>query len=599
MSNGVTVVSSKNLLALGNKGAPGQGQDQASGFRGKAVLFGERYAELNSRQQFYECTQHDRKIFDFDGRVWNPRTGNPLISSEAAAFYVPLKSRRPNAPYRLPKIIVDSFTTLLFGENRFPKIVAEGDPKTEDYAQAISRAGNLELKMIRARNLGGCMGTVGVSWCFRQGRPYYEVHNAKNLFAHRWTDRDKLIPEHVTEVYAYPRVQWNGKEFARVWYWYRRDWTPDWDMIFKPVLFEPNKEPVWEPDLEKSVEHHDGRCHLVWIQNLPSEDIDGLPDYDGQYDACDSLDILMSVVMRGATLNLDPTLVLKMDPDLVKRVGVKKGSDNALTVGQDGDASYLELGGSSVDAGVKLIELVRRSILEAAQCVVPDPHEVAAQGVSSVAIKAMYSPMLGKADILRSQYGGAIERLLEEPVKVMQIRSKTTVPCFDELTGEEVMGTPVLSLPPKVEKDTPIDPVTGVPGEEVVSLVEREPGQAEEIDLHWPAYFPPTPADQSQIATTLTAATGGKAFISKQTAVESAASAFNVDPTTEWRRVEEEHHKDREQEKAMMQDMDPGTGGQVPPGKGNLPPGATPKKSPFGKTGMRIPVVGKPTETKE
>ena len=47
------------------------------------------------------------------------------------------------------------------------------------------------------------------------------------------------------------------------------------------------------------------------------------------------LDTLVSVVMKGATLNLDPTLVLKMDPELVSRKGVLKGSEHALVVGDD------------------------------------------------------------------------------------------------------------------------------------------------------------------------------------------------------------------------------------------------------------------------
>lgn len=532
-----------------------------SSFRGRSILGSQRYFELDWKGSFYECGQHDKKMFDFDGRVI-PAGGvvamaaQPLISKEVAAWYVPLKARRPSSPYRLAKVIVSAFTNMVFGEDRFPQVRVDGDADSQDYLQAIVKVTSLPVRMIRARNLGGGTGTVGLSWCFVNGRPRVQVHNAKYLYVHSWEDRESLIPRHVTEVYQYPKDEWDPerKRYARRLYWHRRDWTRSNDILFKPVLVEPGRDPAekWEPDLDRSVVHGDGLTHFVWVQNLPSDDIDGLPDYEGLFESFDAIDLLLSVITRGATLNLDPTLVVKTDLAMANTFGLRKGSDNALVVDAQtgGDASYLELAGTSIEAGVKLFEAKRRAILEVAQCVIPDPDEVAAGGTSSVAQKVAYAPMLGKCDVLREQYGTAIQRLLEAMLAVAMSyeKNKRTVVVYDE-EGKPSEEEVKLDLPARVEKTPILDEETGAPtGEHDVELKERVPGEGGDIDLEWGSYFMPTPADQQGIVTTLSTAVGGAAFMSPQTASELAMTAFGRDPGEEWTRLQQ--HLAGEQQKA-------------------------------------------------
>lgn len=573
-----------NVVSI-NRGIPTGGvPGDDSQFRPRSILYGDRFRDLDYRESYYTCTQHDSKIYDFDGRVISgPRAVQPLISAEKSPIYIPLKMRRPAAPVRMGKIIVDSFTNLLFGENRFPNVRVDGDDESQDFAQTLARVGRLPMQMIRARNLGGSTGTVGLSWCFHEGVPRFEVHNAKNLYVHSWIDRVLLLPKHVTEVYMFYKVKWDGKGFNKSYYWFRRDWTPDGDFVFEDVPFEKDKDPVWKVDEEKSNRHGDGVVHFEWIQNVPTDEIDGLPDYEGLFDQFDQLDILNSVVTRGAILNLDPTLKLKMDADMVKRLGVRKGSDNALVVGKDGDAEYMELAGTSIEAGTKLLEALRRSILETAQCIVPDPHEVAAQGVSSVAIKAMFAPMLSKADVLREQYAAAMKRALENMVQVAKDRMSRPLvrpvldeagePMVDPMTGEPVMEEVsfVLAIPPRVEMIAPapvLDPMTGalVPPvdatgqpmtEPVPTKIPRTPGEGGEVSLHWPPYFAPTFDDQAKVVTAMQVATGGKGFISVETATDIASAAFGVDPAEEKKRVEAEGLTAQANQAAMF----PPTGG--------------------------------------
>lgn len=578
-----------NFVSMGQAQAD-NGDDSSKSFRPRSILYGDRFRDLDYRESYYACTQHDAKTYDFDGRIISgPKAVQPLMSAEKSPTYIPLKMRRPAAPIRMGKIITDSFTNLLFGENRFPNVRIDGDEKSQDFAQTLSRVGRLPMQMIRARSLGGAMGTVGVSWCYNEGSPRFQVHNAKNLYVHSWIDRTLLLPKHVTEVYMFYKVRWDGKGFNKSYYWYRRDWTPNADFIFEDVPYEKDQDPLWAIDEAKSNRHGDGIVHFEWIQNVPTDEIDGLPDYDGLYDQFDQLDILNSVVVRGAILNLDPTLKLKMDADMVSRVGVRKGSDNALIVGKDGDAEYMELAGTSIEAGTKLLENMRRSILETAQCIVPDPHEVAAQGVSSIAIKTMFAPMLARCDVLREQYAAATQRILENMVKVAinkmgqpELRpmlDEHEEPVLDPVTGEPQMMsiTFTVNLPPLVE-DQPqktIDPTTGaeIPlidektGVQAIVPIKipRTPGGGGEVSLHWPPYFTPTFDDQAKVVTAMQVATGGKAFLSTETATDIAAAAFGVDPAEERKRVQSEALAGAQQQAAMY----PPTGGEEPDEFGN------------------------------
>src|SRR5215472_14746799 len=95
----------------------------APSFRAKNILESERFFRLDRMEQYYRCTQHAHKRYDFEGRAVapGPPTGLPLLSSEKSPWYVPLSHRSPSSPYRLAKLIVESFTALLLGDEHWPK----------------------------------------------------------------------------------------------------------------------------------------------------------------------------------------------------------------------------------------------------------------------------------------------------------------------------------------------------------------------------------------------------------------------------------------------------------------------------------------------
>lgn len=552
-------------------------QRAGQGFSAQAFISGERFRRLDRAGSYYDCTQHDWKKWDFDGRI---RRSGPLMNHarnmvESAPVSVPMAVRRPSSPMRVGRAVVNAFTNLLFGEKRWPSIRAHGDLDTQEFCEALNKASGLPIKMIRARNLGGSAGSVGLSWSFHDGQPRVSVHRSKHIFIREWADREDLIPKEVSEVYVYPQEEWDParKCVVQKLYWYRRDWNPDASITYAPALYEPGKEPAWQTDSEGTHEHKDGYAHFVWVQNTPTDEVDGEPDYEGLYEQMDVIDILSSVLARGAVLNLDPTVVLKMDADIVKRMGVRKGSDNALTVGKDGDAKYMELAGTALTAGVALLESKRKSFLEAAQCVLPDPNELAASGMSSVAMKVVYAPMLAKGEVLREQYGGAAKRLDEQQLASSRRVMGTSVQVPGGEEGE--MGEVSLNLPPKTRSEPVVDEMGKPTGEEETILEEQVPGEATSLELEWGPWFAPTPDDQLKTAQTLQAATGGAGvFISAQSATEVMASTYGRVPGDEWRRLV----RDKGQKQAELGAAFGGDIGGAVEGQDDLPEGALPRQ---------------------
>jgi hypothetical protein len=550
------------------------------GFNANGVVNSERARELEFKERFYKCTQHDWKTFDFNGRLI-PAGGfatQPLLSAQTQAHYVPLEIRRPSNPYRLGRVVVNAFTSLVFGYQQWPAI-NDNDPETQDFAQALAKASNLPTVMLRARNIGGSVGTVGISWRFVDGKPRAIPHNGRHLFVHSWEDRDELIPEHVTELYQFPRDEMDPVkgEIVRVWYWFRRDWTPLADVAFVEVPVT-KENPTWVVDEDRTNVHGDGFPHFVWVQNLPEDDgttVDGQCDYECLFENFNALDVLSSVVHRGAALNLDPTLVLKMDQNLVAKFGVKKGSDNALAVGKDGDASYMELAGSSLDAGLRMVQGARDSALEVSQCVIPDPDAIAAAGTSAVALRLIYAPMLGKGSVLRTQYGKAIERILEQMIAHAKTRYEPAVEYEvkrDEVTGEEVeVETDVefrLNLPPRIEV-IGVDPVSG---EELTQAVERMPGTGGDLTIEWGDFFEPTVADRQVMTQSMSVAVGGKAVISQRAAVEIVAKAHGLDPAATYAEVKLDAEAEATAVAAQESAMYPSPGDEVPDPAGAMGP---------------------------
>jgi len=473
-----------------------------------------RQMMLNRLWSFYRCENYSNRKLD-----WN---GTPILDPlehEAVAhagfippgFYdagetLPIKFRKPTAPYALCKVVVDRFTGLLFSERHHPEIRVDGDPDTEDFLQAIARVGRLWPQMIMARTYGGAMGTVGIGFQFVNGKIEFEVHDPRWCKA-VFIDRARLKLRSLEKRYMYPvdELDESKTKYVTNWYWHRRIISDESDVLFKPVSVGDGTEPAWEED--KVVNHGFGFCPVVWIQNTPvQDDIDGDPDCLGGYDTLEAIDALMSQSNKGVVANCDPTLVLVTKAEMSE---IRKGSDNAIKL-PEGSANYIEIAGSGPRSAMELAKEFRKNFLEVVQCVLEHPD---VSNRTATEIERVYSSMIAKADVMREQYGEkGIQDLLEMVVAAVP---KVQGGGIDEETGLRVRG--VIDLPPrKMILET---------GEEV--LVQRELGHGGIVKLQWPKYFEPMLSDVELATRSAIAAKAGH-LIDQEHAVKYVAEHYNV-----------------------------------------------------------------------
>jgi hypothetical protein len=478
---------------------------------------------------------------------------------------------------------VDRFTGLLFSSGRTPSVTVEGDQDAEEFLKAVWKKARFWRCMYSARTYGGSMGSALVTVQLRpdqakkKGRFSYRAHSPKCVQDVVWEDPDLKIPAGVLIQYIYDReIEVLSDEdgsptgnFKTESYLYRRIIDEEMDVMFRPAKIEGGRLPELEIDEHQTYKHGLGRFPGVWIQNLPNDDdIDGIPDCDGAFQMFETIDRQISQSNKGLLQNQDPTLVIARDKKL-EQLGtpLKKGSENALYVGQGGSAQYLEISGSGVNAGMEFAKNQRSNALGKVQMVDVDPEKVSGAAQSAKAIEYIYAPTLEKSGRHREQYGEACETLAEITLELGRM--------FADPLKYKGNARPRYDLPPKIvevdmDPDNP-DPEVGV----TKVMSDHHPGEGGTVVLTWGPYFPPTPMDkQTEIGYLATAYQAGG--IDQETFVRKIAPLLEIkDVEGLLRKVREEtEQKDKKLEAQMrMSGMFPSEEPAEPPfpGEETLP----------------------------
>ena len=267
---------------IGAMGSPNASTEQTEQAVARIVGQGlsQRQIRLNTNWAWYLGLNYSNRNFEWDGGQHLDQLSAEAVGSSGTvpADYwqnkaIPLKFRRPTAPYRLSTVIVDRFTGLLFSAKRHPTFVAAGALDVEDYAKALADASRLWSQMIQARQYGGAMGAVALSFKFYEGKPRVEVHDPRWCFP-KWKDREDLVLQELEKLYTYPeeeRDERTGK-WKQVWYWYRRVIDEARDVVYEPVKVDQTTAiPSQVKWVEKvAVDHNYGFCPAVWVQDRKS-----------------------------------------------------------------------------------------------------------------------------------------------------------------------------------------------------------------------------------------------------------------------------------------------------------------------------------------
>lgn len=476
-----------------------------------------RQQEMNRRWAYYCCAQYDARETDWDGTHRPSHIEREVIASQGfvppgfydasgAAKELPLKYRRPTIAYHLVKVAVDRFTGLLFSERQHPHLAVDADDKTNDYVQALVEEARVWPAMIQARRYGGATGTAVFGFRFLNGRPVVDIHDPR-WCKPVWKSRSTFELAALEKRYVYPAEVKNEEtgNWEEVPTWYRRVIDEERDVVYKPVPVGDGEEPTWTED--EVVAHNFGFCPVVWVQNLPVEDdVDGETDCHGGMDIVESVDSLLSQGFKGIVANCDPTVVVASGLAFSE---LRKGSENAIKVGAGENASYMEANMAGPAAAREMVTELRAYFLEVVQCVLDHP-DAAAQTATEV--ERRYSSMLGKADIMREQYGqrGVL------PLVEMMLRAARALG-RGRPNAEGLNERQYLVLPPRKDEETG-------------KLVQRELGDVEgaRVTIHWPGYFQPGLADATQAAQAVGSARLA-GILDTENAVKFAAPYFRVE----------------------------------------------------------------------
>lgn len=474
-----------------------------------------RQQRLNHLYSIYRCQQYEHYKCDWDGSERQDSIGAVQIATAGfvpPGFYdaganLPIKFRKPSAPFQLCKTIVDRFTGLLFDARHHPEVVVTGDEDTDQFVQGLCKGTRIWSKFIEARKYGGSMGAVCISFQFHKGKPMLEVHDP------RWIRPEfediatfKLSGFEIR--YQYPEEEFNHEKgiWEEVPYWYRRAIDSTRDVVYNPEPVGDGEEPTWS--IKTEVVHGLGFCPAVWIQNTPeSEDTDGDPDCHGAYDQLDAIDRLLAEANKGILRNADPTVVISTDGKLDD---VKKGSENAIKLQVNGSASYMEMNGAGAKAALELADRFRSQVLEVTQCVIDHPDLMQR---TATEVNKGYAAMEAKADVLREQYGEhGIKPLIEMMLLAAQRLSKK-----EAVEGVGVVSKAII-LPPRVEEG---------------KIVPHKLGSLDVlIELHWPPYMQTSTAEIVQAVTAATTARTAN-IIDQKTATQFIAPHFQIEDVME------------------------------------------------------------------
>ena len=521
-----------------------------------------RQRELAMRWRRFTGRRYDDRSISWDGsREFNPDETEQIATAgylpngfvDTSGATLPLRYRKPSAPYCLYRVIVKRFTGLLFGKGRIPRVsVPENGNKNssgqlEDFVRALIKTSRFWPAMKRARNYAGAQGTVAMGFQVVDGVPMVEVHDARWLQP-KFVDRLTLKLKSVEKKFQYPVEVYDTDEETWVtkMYWYRRVIDDEADTTYAPVLVDPEKDPVWTP--AQTYEHGYGFCPVVWVQNSEvDDDIDGATDCEGAEAILDELDAVNSQVGVATKANTDPTLGIFADGEVggdeQGKGGVQTGSDNVIKTGQGGSASFIEISGTSITIGLNVGAELRRQALEVTQCVL-DSNQPDATQKTATEINKNYASMLSKAADLQEQWGDmGILALLHMMLQCLTMLAAKTD------SGVRLRGW-------KGKKDA--EGFAGIPD---------LPDGGVDLDLDWPGFFDPSVQDSLAAAQAASLAKSG-GTIDKKTATEFVAPYFGVDdPDEVLANAEAEAQEEQDRAQDSIDSLNAGSPKGKPPAK--------------------------------
>ncbi len=404
---------------------------------------------------------------------------------DGAGDYIPLRRRRPNVRYALPRIVVEDSVALLFSEGHFPTVDSPAPGVREALAEVVKEC-RLNEVMVHAA-IRGSVGSVAILMRVLKGRLFFDVLDSLYLTPIWRADAPDEL-EHVVERYKVSGAVLAAAGYAlpdaAAEYWFTRTWDATDETWFLPSPVGSSVAAA--VDENRSVRHGLGFVPMVWVRNLPGGDrVDGACTFRAAIETSIEIDYQLSQAGRGLKYSADPTLLIKepagLDTEMVR------GAGNAVVVSEKGDAKLLEIGGTASQAVVEYVRTLRELALESVHGNRADASRLSA-AASGRALELMNQGLIWLADNLRVSYGeGALLGLMR-----MMLRARRRYPL-------RVMD----GVMPEMEADA-------------------------RLSLKWPRWYPPTAEDRQRDAQTLSTLLAAR-MISQRSAVAAIADSYDIE----------------------------------------------------------------------
>lgn len=417
------------------------------------------------------------------------------IGNDSAPQYVKEAERAPciQTGLNIMRSVVEQSVGFLFGEDRFPGFMLDDDT-TKLWIDNVVKDTHL-VRIMQDAVTKGSIGSVAIHLKVLSDRFFPVVHDTVFLTP----TFDSQAPDTLINIQEKKKVQGFDLIMAgykidsgdkNAWFWFQRDWDMQAEIWWKPWKVGSEEEDNFRmiQDNDRTVVHNLGLVPWKWIKNLVGDDngVDGRCTFEPAIENCVQIDYAMSRADRALKYNADPLTVFKVrNPN--QMADFIRDSGNAIVVGIEGDAKILEVSGDAANAILATVDELKDEALTAIHGSRADPDKLATSQ-SSVAQRMLYLPMVQLASHLRISYGDC--GLLPLLKMMMTIAAKFPI---------KVLG----KYPPK-------------------------PDPSQDIVLTWNDFFPPTPFDQQQVATTLmTLVQAG--IVSKRTALMNMRKYIDFD----------------------------------------------------------------------
>lgn len=409
-----------------------------------------------------------------------------------AGEYVPIRQRKPSVRYNLCRMVVEDSVSMLFGEGRFPEIVAQDDDANAVIADLIDES-NLAEVMTEAATRGS-VGSIAVLMRLLGKRVFWLTMPTMALTP-TWNpaEPDKLLL--VTEL-----RQVKGRDIAREYhldevaaardYWFCREWSAEAETWFLPLSVDDKANGKrFVVDHGRTVRHDLGFVPIYWIRNLPGgDDVDGGCTFLSAIETQIEIEYRLSQGGRALQYASDPLMMIR-DPARGEGGDMVRSASNAIVVGADGDAKMLEIDGAASAAVVEFCRALRDIAIESVHGNRAAPDKLAA-AQSGRAMELLYQPLVNLTDRLRLSYGRAV-------LGLMRMLLAANVRFALLVNGETILAGSM---------------------------------SAQRLKLRWGPYFPPTLADKQTRTQTLVALKHD-GLISRESAVSHVVDFEALDDT--------------------------------------------------------------------